>query len=390
MNGNLNHFRFADFPVWQFSPALPLYSLVNFNAIKGPSHTKELEAVLESERVVTSQALDFSDETDPNVFGRKPLLNLILNRWKGGGNAYEDGPVSDFYYPVYDSFDPSSRKLVAVFDALVYWQVYFVNVLPVNADGVIVVLENTCNQTFTYAVDGPKAHYLGQGDLHDPEFDEYGVSTGFGAFLGMGADEYIVEKHHCSYNVKVYPSTTYKDSYATKTPLLFTIILACCFLFTSLVFVVYDCLVEKRQNKVLETAVKSTEVVENLFPAEVREGLYKSNPAISKPGGDEADEMLQHLQDGSKGKGDSDAYSPNAHNYPHCTVFFADLAGFTKWSDNKSPAEVFKLLEELYGVSLIKETLYMSPIMYVLSHAFSSPLMPLLQSETCSKLKRCK
>ena len=40
---------------------------------------------------------------------------------------------------------------------------------------------------------------------------------------------------------------------------------------------------------------------------------------------------------------------PIADLHPNCTVFFADIAGFTKWSDGRSPEEVFKLLETIYA-----------------------------------------
>jgi class 3 adenylate cyclase len=37
--------------------------------------------------------------------------------------------------------------------------------------------------------------------------------------------------------------------------------------------------------------------------------------------------------------------------YPETTIFFADIAGFTKWSSTRSPTKVFQLLllETLYG-----------------------------------------
>lgn len=33
----------------------------------------------------------------------------------------------------------------------------------------------------------------------------------------------------------------------------------------------------------------------------------------------------------------------------HTTILFADLSGFTKWSSDRSPEEVFLLLESIYG-----------------------------------------
>eukprot|EP00339_Tiarina_fusa_P009787 CAMPEP_0117081096 /NCGR_PEP_ID=MMETSP0472-20121206/57184_1 /TAXON_ID=693140 ORGANISM="Tiarina fusus, Strain LIS" /NCGR_SAMPLE_ID=MMETSP0472 /ASSEMBLY_ACC=CAM_ASM_000603 /LENGTH=451 /DNA_ID=CAMNT_0004808939 /DNA_START=187 /DNA_END=1538 /DNA_ORIENTATION=- len=41
--------------------------------------------------------------------------------------------------------------------------------------------------------------------------------------------------------------------------------------------------------------------------------------------------------------------SPIADLFPHCTVLFSDIAGFTAWSSVREPAQVFTLLENLYG-----------------------------------------
>ena len=40
--------------------------------------------------------------------------------------------------------------------------------------------------------------------------------------------------------------------------------------------------------------------------------------------------------------------SPIAREYDNTTVFFGDLAGFTKWSASRTPEQVFELLELLY------------------------------------------
>jgi class 3 adenylate cyclase len=39
--------------------------------------------------------------------------------------------------------------------------------------------------------------------------------------------------------------------------------------------------------------------------------------------------------------------APIADRYPDCTVFFADIVGFTAWSSTRDPVEVFVLLEAL-------------------------------------------
>lgn len=39
---------------------------------------------------------------------------------------------------------------------------------------------------------------------------------------------------------------------------------------------------------------------------------------------------------------------PIADFFPHCTVFFGDIAGFTAWSSTREPAQVFILLQTVY------------------------------------------
>jgi class 3 adenylate cyclase len=39
---------------------------------------------------------------------------------------------------------------------------------------------------------------------------------------------------------------------------------------------------------------------------------------------------------------------PIADFFPHCTVMFADIAGFTAWSSTREPVQVFILLQTLY------------------------------------------
>ena len=34
--------------------------------------------------------------------------------------------------------------------------------------------------------------------------------------------------------------------------------------------------------------------------------------------------------------------------FPHCTVLFADIEGFTAWSSSREPAQVFVLLQTVY------------------------------------------
>jgi class 3 adenylate cyclase len=335
-------------PIWQIAPAIPLPSLINFNGLTHPTTQAELRTVLATGQRLVGPAADYSDDLDPSIAGRKALLNLFLNRWKSGGNDYEEGPVSEIYVPIQDRFGPNST-MAGVFSSTIYWQVYFTDILPETAQGVICVLENTCSQSFTYVINGAQASYLGQGDLHDPSYDEYMIETGFGAFIGR--DNVAASRDgNCYYNVRAYPSKEMEELYITREPLYFTLTLVAVFVFTSLVFVAYDCLVQRRHTVVNKSALQSNAVVSSLFPEEVRSRL----PSLyaSKTERDAATKSMQHEKDDNDDSFDDyyDDSLPIADLYPNCTVLFADIAGFTAWSSNRSPTEVFKLLETMYGL----------------------------------------
>lgn len=254
-----------------------------------------------------------------------------------------------------------------------YWQSFFQNILPEDAVGVRVVLQNSCNQSFSYEINGATATYLGKGDFHNPEYDYMMVETGYGAVLGSGGVPEGVNSTsssiQCFYNVKVFPSEATKEEFTTDAPIIFAGSLAVIFVFTSMVFVLYDWCVGRRHRKVQETAVKSGAVVRSLFPAKVVDRLYetaenktsqhasfvntktaKANAFKSGQRHNMITESRRDLNtDQGNDYGDIETSDPIADLYPDCTVFFADIAGFTKWSSNRQPTEVFRFLETLYS-----------------------------------------
>jgi hypothetical protein len=280
-------------------------------------------------------------------------------------------PVSDIYYPILDTIDavtaenPKNEDLVSVFAMSIFWRNMIEDILPPGSDGVIIVFENECNAAFTFQIFGPEVVYLGRGDLHDTKYDYMLLSAWLNdlqsfSISGSSYSGVPIDQDFCPFHLRLYPSQVMEDDYTTSNPVIFTIIAVVIFLFTSVLFVCYDQMVEYRQRKVMMTAVRSTTIVSSLFPKVVRDRIMdmgaeeprKKKANAFKSGENTNFNLQSFLRNDAQPEIDQDGESdPIADLFPETTVMFADIAGFTAWSSLREPAKVFKLLETLYGTS---------------------------------------
>eukprot|EP00977_Amphora_coffeiformis_P020451 scaffold8271_cov171-Amphora_coffeaeformis.AAC.8 len=343
-------------PIWSMAPAVPVGVILNFNSFRHPSWAQTHADFMKYQTPIVSAAADFADDSDPNVAGRNALLNLFLNRWPQKGE-YQAGPVSDLYIPIWDSFDTTTRTLASIMNVSMpkerAREMKTLNIShtfkPRLLFSVVAILENTCGQEFTYHIDGPSASYVGPGAHYDKSYEHLMVETGFGALLGAeNVNQELADKGLCYYNLRIYPQSDLEEEYLTTQPIVLTCILIGVFIFTSVVFIIYDCLVQRRHRVVNDTAVQSTAVVSSLFPQAVRDRVGDMyHPGTNKQAS-LMDMAAQKVLSDAK-ESEMDDSVPIADLYDQCTVLFADVAGFTEWSSERSPVEVFKLLETLYG-----------------------------------------
>lgn len=253
--------------------------------------------------------------------------------------------------PVFDSFE-NDKVVKGLLFVYVYWRTYFDDLLPPGADGIYVVLENTCNQQYTYQVDGVRSKFIGHGDLHDEKYEYLGTGTSVANIItGQYGDSFShaeAEQGGCDYSIRVYPSQQFEDDRRTNQPYIYATILAALFVFTSAIFLLYDYMVERRQKIVLHSAQQSGKLVSSLFPEAVRDQLYNEQET-AKPRERTFVQRTRSKQTDSTDDIKIGHKKAIASLYPETTIFFADIAGFTQWSSTRTPSDVFTLLETLYG-----------------------------------------
>jgi hypothetical protein len=236
----------------------------------------------------------------------------------------------------------ANRTVVGSVLGGIYWRIYLNGILPPGANDVMVILKNDCGQTYTYQLDGVDSAFVGIGDLHDNKYDD--LASPIATFHGYGGKKRTEGLTTCTYTVQAFPSQALEDVYLTGEPLHHALSLAAVFIFTSLVFLLYDYAVERRQQVVLRSALQSGAIVTSLFPEQVRDRLYEEQARQNNV--DPSQDLTKNNQE------EPTTYSPSeaiASLYHNCSVCFMDLAGFTKWSSSRSPANVFDLLESAYG-----------------------------------------
>jgi len=223
---------------------------------------------------------------------------------------------------------------------------------PKGVHGIVAVLRNSCEQYFTYRLDGHTAIFLGEGDLHDAEFHGHRRTIDF-------ADNYFDPEllsgveGHCQVFLDVYPSTLFQESFeSSNLAVIFSVSVAALFVLMAVIFMIYDWKVDQRNHKIVGAAERSTDLVNTLYPQDVANQLLaeqetqKQTRQVTKK---LSSNMFLDGDDEDEEEEGNFKSKPIASFFPETTIFFGDLVGFTSWSSVREPTDVFILLETLYS-----------------------------------------
>eukprot|EP00980_Cylindrotheca_fusiformis_P021240 scaffold8164_cov89-Cylindrotheca_fusiformis.AAC.1 len=241
-------------------------------------------------------------------------------------------------------------NLVGVILLRFQWYEFFENLNIDGLTGTIGVLRSSCNIGYgtdiddetrnevSYSIDESGSEFLGMLDAHNPKYDDHVISR---VVVSIDVDEGQLPDGVCvpKVTLDLYPTEELENTYHTSIPTVYTAVVVAIFAFTSLVFLLYDHFVGRRQRKFMDRIVRQDQIVSNVFPTAIRDRLYGQEKEGSQQNG-----LLDAL-----GGGDGPGGAPLADLFLETTVVFADIAGFTAWSSAREPAQVFILLETIYG-----------------------------------------
>jgi hypothetical protein len=192
--------------------------------------------------------------------------NLAISQYRENVEDYIDGLSTFLAYPVFDKFG-DDQQLAGVLATNIYWKILLSHLLPSSSRGIICVVENSFNQTFAYRIDGAEATYLGQGDPHDPKYDDLELSENVNAYLQMRATPQnrayttVPISDKTQYKIRVYPSQDTEDQFVTNAPIIYTVVVICGFALASILFLLFSYVVERRQYIMIAKVVENAERV---------------------------------------------------------------------------------------------------------------------------------
>lgn len=330
------------FPIWQISTS---------NETAGSTSTIMFNQYSE---IVRRQAL-----SEMVSEGTSVMTEALLTKTPESVHDFYVSPTSSLYFPVFDT--PEQKTIRGALTIEVDWESFFQKALHGVEEPVIVVLENSCGQTYSFQLIEKQVMYLGEGDMHDGTIEGPSVNTTFKDFEEVQYfivedevhtpldeeiditdeelqhdDEFVPSGNVCSYRIFVYPTAQLRDRFLTNRPIYYQASIAMIFLFTTAIFIGYECLVENRQRKVVASAKEARAVVNSLFPKNVRKRLYEE---AEKKGEKNAKSAMASMQTPknrlknflSDGAGDILASEPIADLFPNATIMFSDISGFDAW-----------------------------------------------------------
>jgi hypothetical protein len=279
---NVTHYL----PLWQCYPVPNSPAHVNHNLIAFPTFNKLFHHLIETGEPVLSEIFTANDFWGPII----PSVDKDVD--------HSTNPHVMLLQPVLDSIE-NTTKVVAILGSIFQLDVYVENLLHEGADGIYLVFHNSCNDTVTYELFGPTPDLVGFGDLHDPKYEFLHATANFEPFPWHNEEENL-SNINCHYQIDFYPGSIMYEEYHTNKPLILTVTVVLIFVLTSCAFFLYDRLVQVRQAKVLDTAQRTNAIVSSLFPAEVRDRLFKHKTKKDKKKNRKSVPVLASFPEGPK------------------------------------------------------------------------------------------
>jgi hypothetical protein len=154
------------FPAWHTSPPPASYGLINWNIASDPNFDALFRAVIElKNETLVSLVRPYTGVPAALTQEEHEAMHSKLTE-----DSQTDHPHSFVYTPIHKVVGDYNSEIVAIVGCGAAWDASLRNLLPEGVEGILSVIRNSCNQTYTYEISGRDAFYLGEGDQHEEKY----------------------------------------------------------------------------------------------------------------------------------------------------------------------------------------------------------------------------
>jgi len=180
--------RDSYFPIWTVSPPIIDYRLINWNVAFLPDFEEVSKAMLHLKNETVFTGVRPYAEFDKEL--HKEVSTGFQNR--------DDFPHSFAWQPVHEVPGDTNSRIVGAVNFAIAWDAEMHNLLPDGVQGIVCVIKNSFNQTYTFEIVGHNATFLGKGDHHEPKYDGMEKRVSLSPFTHS---EFPTTEGHCMYEM---------------------------------------------------------------------------------------------------------------------------------------------------------------------------------------------
>jgi hypothetical protein len=208
------------------------------------------------------------------AIGRSLFLeSCTLGKWFASSTDvdYSEAVIAS---PVYDSFS-SSAAVVGYLIEVFSWKTFWQDVMPDDTRPLVLHLESSCGHQSMYQVSGSKVELLSQEEDYAGEYPKE-IYSSFAEFANSQelADEADLSSI-CSYSIHIYPTAEMEQEFDSQRPLGLAMAVVAVFLVTVVLFFLFDIIMTRQRNAVMENAKKQNALVSSLFPKSIQDKMLQ-------------------------------------------------------------------------------------------------------------------
>lgn len=347
----------AHLPVWQIYPAPenPSQSPVMLDLLGQDWFDPLWQQVLATRASVYSPVIDLDfllNYTEYHDDKANDFQNRQLRYRESFFGGASDAPKSLLLTPIHDTLGHEISPVAGVAISVIDWKTMFSGILRDEAEGMVIDLAYECassvstfpRRAFETTYIGDEVVYIGKEYPPDISYIHLkrteGV-TGTSVYHDEhGEDPSDLHNSFCGFNVSTYATDTFVKNWQRDDATVFTIIVCSNFLFTGLIFFVYDFMVQRRNRKVLKSAARSNAIVTSLFPKNVARQMMEDEDERQATQKFSAARLMKTFSAAGAGVEPPATKKPIADMFKNVTIMFGDISGFTAWSSMREPAQV--------------------------------------------------